>query len=231
MALTDNPNTKHRKPKTRAVDAGTNRSWSDKQKVEAVQSWLLLGNLALTSRILGIPEITLRVWKTTEWWKNTVEDIKLQENMQMSARLKKIVDASLMAVEDRITNGDLMYDQKSGEMVRKQVNLRDAHKVAVDLMDKRSLLDKAAAPQQEEQQDEDRLLKLAEKFADFVNKKKDTPVIVDVTDVTIKTNTENDSAVHDQWTSGLREGVPAVPQQGGAEAQSFSQDHLAERSQ
>jgi len=188
MALTDNPNTKNRKPKIRAVDAKTNKSWSDKQKLEAVQSWLLLGNLALTSRILGIPEITLRVWKTTDWWKNVVDDIKLQEDMQMSAKLKKIVEASLGAVEDRLTNGDWIYDQKTGQMIRKQVNMKDAHKVAVDLMDKKAVLEKAAAPATVEQKDEDRLLKLAEKFAEFVTKKKD--VVIDVTDVQEKQHAE-----------------------------------------
>jgi len=146
---------------------------------------------------LAIPEITLRVWKTTEWWKNAVEEIKLQEDIQMSARLKKIVDASLMAVEDRLVNGDLMYDQKSGEMVRKQVNMRDAHKVAVDLMDKKQLLDKAAAPAQEEQKDEDRLLKLAEKFADFVTKKKEPLPMAEVVDVEIK----DSYAVHEEEIS------------------------------
>lgn len=181
MALTDNPNTKHRKPPIRSVEAKTNKSWSDKQKIEAVQSWLLLGNLALTSRVLGIPEVTLRLWKTTDWWKTTVAELKAQEDIQMSARLKKIVDASLAAVEDRLVNGDLMYDQKSGELIRKPVNIRDAHKVAVDLMDKKAVLEKAAAPVQEEQKDEDRLLKLAEKFADFVTQK-NKPVI-EVTDI------------------------------------------------
>lgn len=90
-----------------------------------------------------------------------------------------------------------MFDQKSGEMVRKQVNLRDAHKVAVDLLDKRAMLDKAAAPQQEEKQDEDRLLKLAEKFAEFVTKKKD-PLIIDAEDVEIKTrdNSEAEGQSH-----------------------------------
>ena len=253
MALTDNPNTKHRKPKKRSVTTGSNHSWSDKQKIEAVQSWLLLGNLALTSRVLGIPEITLRVWKTTEWWKNTVEDIKLQEDMQMSARLKKIVEASLTAVEDRIVNGDLMYDQKSGEMVRKQVNLRDAHKVAIDLMDKRTMLDKAAAPKQEEKQDEDRLLKLAEKFADFVTKKKE-PLTIDAEDIEIKqdnseaesqahnlevlgsspspaTILEDSYALHDERETGLREGIPPVSQQGGAETQQVGTDSVAEAGQ
>ena len=187
MALTDNPNTKHRQPKIRSVDAGTNRSWSDKQKIEAVQSYLLLGNLALTSRILSIPEITLRVWKTSEWWKNAVEDIKTQETVQMSARLKKIVDASLSAVEDRIVNGDFVYDNKTQQMVRKQVNMRDAHKVAVDLMDKSAVLEKTTTPVEQQQTDDQRLMKLAEKFADMVNKKKtiDLPP-ADVVDVEAK---------------------------------------------
>lgn len=207
MALTDNPNTKKRNPPVRSIEAKTNKSWSDKQKLEAVQSWLLLGNLALTSRVLGIPEVTLRLWKTTDWWKTTVAELKAQEDIQMSARLKKIVDASLMAVEDRLLNGDLMYDQKSGELIRKPVNIRDAHKVAVDLMDKKAVLEKAAAPVQEEQKDEDRLLKLAEKFADFVTQK-NKPVI-EVTDVIIK---EQDDALHEERETGLQDGVREVPQ-------------------
>jgi hypothetical protein len=226
MALTDNPNTKHRNPKTRSIEAKTNKSWSDKQKLEAVQSWLLLGNLALTSRVLAIPEITLRVWKTTEWWKNAVEEIKLQEDMQMSARLKKIVDASLMAVEDRLVNGDLMYDQKSGEMVRKQVNMRDAHKVAVDLMDKKAILDKTALPVQEEQKDEDRLLKLAEKFADFVTKKKEPLPMAEVVDVEIK----DSYAVHEEWEEGLQEGERAVQQPSGTDQSTVGTHDVAEGS-
>ena len=127
-------------------------------------------------------------------------ELKAQEDIQMSARLKKIVDASLAAVEDRLVNGDLMYDQKSGELIRKPVNIRDAHKVAVDLMDKKAVLEKAAAPVQEEQKDEDRLLKLAEKFADFVTQK-NKPVI-EVTDVVeIKEN----NALHEERKEGLQD--------------------------
>jgi len=228
MALTDNPNTKHRKPKIRAVDAGTNRSWSDKQKIEAVQSWLLLGNLALTSRLLSIPEVTLRQWKTTEWWKNVVDDIKQQENMEMSARLRKIVDASLTAVEDRLVHGDLMYDPKTGQMIRKMVNMREAHKVAVDLMDKRTMLEKAAAPQMEMTQDENKLEKLAEKFASFVLKKTE-PVVVDVTDVTIKT--ENEHALHEERETRLSSRIHAVPGESHSETHEVGEDGFAEKSE
>jgi len=221
--LTDNPNTKHRTPKRRSVEAKTNRTWSDKQKVEAVQSWLLLGNLALTSRILSIPEITLRVWKTSEWWKNTVEDIKVQETIEMSSRLKKIVDASLGAVEDRLVNGDLIYDNKTGQMVRKPVNMRDAHKVSIDLMDKKAVLDKAAAPREEETRDDERLFKLAEKFATFVTNTK-PPVIINVEDVEIK------DALHDQRETGLQEGIREIPLEARAETQQVRTDDIKESS-
>lgn len=192
MALSDNPVAKQRKPKDRSITAKTNKSWSDKQKVEAVQHYLLVGNLALTARVMGIPEITIRQWKTTEWWKNVVEDLKLQENMQLSARLKNLVEASLVAVTDRLENGDFMYDQKTGQMIRKPVNIRDAHKVATDLMEKRTMLDKAVAPAQEQTQDVDRLEQLAEKFASFVLKKTEQqPIVVEVTDVIIKENSND----------------------------------------
>lgn len=188
MALTDTPSSRDRKPKNRSVAAGTNVQWSDKQKTEAVTSWLLLGNLAMTSRLLSIPEITLRVWKTTEWWKTLVEEIKTQENIQMSGRLKKIVDASLTAVEDRLVNGDWVYDNKTGQMMRKQVAMKDAHKVSTDLMDRQLALEKAIKPVSVEEQNDDKLLKLAEKFAAFVTQKidhKEPPleVVEDISDI------------------------------------------------
>jgi transposase-like protein len=227
MALSDNPVAKQRKPKDRSITAKTNKSWSDKQKIEAVQHYLLVGNLALTARVMGIPEITIRQWKTTEWWKNVVEDLKMQENMQLSAKLKNLVEASLVAVSDRLENGDFMYDQKTGQMIRKPVNIRDAHKVATDLMEKRTMLEKAAAPAQEQTQDVDRLEQLAEKFASFVLKKTEqAPVIVDVTDVVVKES----NALHDERPQGLQEGIRAVSQPSEAETQSVSPNSAEEQS-
>lgn len=167
----------HKKPKPPAKHRSTvkpakgNVHWSDKQKMEAVNSYLLLGNLALTSRLLNIPEITLRVWKTTTWWKDLVAEAKLQEKMELSARVKKLVDASMTVVEDRLANGDFQFDQKTGQIIRKPVNMKDAHKVAVDMQNQRDLLEKSEKIEQTEEHVEDKLLKLAEKFADMATKK------------------------------------------------------------
>ena len=157
--------------KDRPRNAETNLRWSEKQRMDAVNSYLLLGNLALTSRILNIPEITLRVWKAQTWWKDAVAEIRSSEKVELTARVKKLVNSALAVVEDRLVNGDFQYDQKTGEVVRKPVNMKDAHKVAIDMADKQDALEKADKPEQTEEHVEDKLLKLAEKFADMATKK------------------------------------------------------------
>lgn len=123
----------------RAVGAVKKR-WSDSQKTEAVQMYMVLGSLKLVAGALQIPFDTLKVWKASEWWKNLEGDLRVQEDLQLSARLTKIVNRSYDVIEDRLENGDFVYDQKSGKMRRKPVNMRDAHKVAVDLIDKKDML-------------------------------------------------------------------------------------------
>jgi len=178
--------------RNRSMYAKTNKQWSDDQRMEAIQSYLLLGNLALTSRILGIPEITLRVWKASDWWKDMVQEVKTQERIQLSHRMKQIVNASLTVVEDRLLNGDYQFDQKTGQTVRKPVNMKDAHKVAVDLQERQDLLEKASSAEVlvKDESVEQKLLSLAEKFAELATKKIDQKVnehrTVDVTDAEIK---------------------------------------------
>ncbi len=171
-------------------DVTTKHHWSDKQKMEAIQSYLMLGNLALTGRILNIPEVTLRVWKTTDWWKTAVAEVKSQEKIELSAKMKKIVKASLDVVEDRLVNGDFQFDQKSGEVVRKPVNMKDAHRVAVDLQQRQEVLDKLDGEVATEENQEAKLLKLAEKFAEMATKKIDQIAsehrTIDVEDAVVK---------------------------------------------
>jgi hypothetical protein len=176
--------------KDRPISAETNMKWSEKQRMDAVNSYLLLGNLALTSRVLNIPEVTLRYWKAQPWWKDAVAEIKSSEKMQLSVRVKKLVDASLAVVEDRLINGDFQFDQKTGAVVRKPVNLKDAHKVAIDMADKHEALEKAEDVVQKEENVDDKLLRLAERFADMATKKieqkQNDARTIDVVDADVK---------------------------------------------
>lgn len=176
MALTDYPLKKgtHQRDRSKDKRATEVGYWSDKQKMDMVQSYLVTGNLALSARMLNIPEITVRKWKQSQWWKELEGQIKEQDAIELSAQLKNIIQKSLTIVADRLENGDYFYDQKSGAIVRKPVNLRDVNKVAVDLVTKRQQIEQA--PQQHilsEDSLEAKLIKLAEKFAEIAAKKKD----------------------------------------------------------
>lgn len=202
MALTDNEREKARKRnKPRAIDAGSNFRWSDKQKMEAVTSYLTLGNLSLTARILGIPEITLRVWKASTWWKELVDELKLQEKIELSNRMKTLVEASQSIVANRLANGDPILNQKTGEIVFKPVSMKDAHKVAVDLIDRRKEIEKATEDgPPSDQQNDDKLEKLAVRFAEIATKHVEkqfdkSRTYEDVTDVTLAQNDPVPNAV------------------------------------
>lgn len=172
MAISDNPDRREQKStRARAVSA-EGKWWSDSQKLETVKTWLLTGNLRLTANIVKVPEDTVRRWAKSTWWAQIVDDLHQEDQLLLSARLKKIVDRSFDVIEDRLEKGDFVYDQKTGQMRRKQVNMRDAHKVAIDLVEKREKLLAGHGPQASEEQVADKLIKLAEKFAELAGQKK-----------------------------------------------------------
>lgn len=196
MALSDTESLRHvPSGRRRAVNATTNKRWSDSQKIEAVTTYLALGNLALTSNVLKIPEVTLRTWKQSTWWKQIEDDLKTQDDLQLSTRLKNIIETTLSATEDRIKNGNFIYDNKTGSLVRKPVDLKDVHKVTMDMVDKRALLLNKQPNTVPLEQIESKLEKLAEKFAEIAAGRRP----IEVTDVVEGTFTEiedTDNAIH-----------------------------------
>jgi hypothetical protein len=208
----------------RAVDADTNKRWSDSQKIEAVTTYLALGNLALTAKVLKIPDLTLRTWKQKTWWKEIEDELKVQDELQLSARLQRIIESTLSATEDRIKNGDWIYDNKTGGLVRKPVNLRDVHKVTMDMVDKREAILNKVVTAVPLEQIESKLEKLALKFEEIASKRSQQ---IAVTDVIFG---EIDDAVHDEREKGLQERVPEVPLSSGADQESDGTDDGPETS-
>lgn len=140
MALSDNEITKNVPSKRRRAVDGAGRRWSDSQKIEAVTTYLMLGNLSLTAATLKIPRDTLKVWKASEWWKTMENELRVQDDLQISNKLKKILDKSIDVISDRLENGDFIYDTKSGKILRKPVSMKDANSVAKDMSDRRDVL-------------------------------------------------------------------------------------------
>lgn len=209
MALSDAESLKDRKTRRRALEA-KGKHWSDGQKLEAVQTYLMLGSVRMTAAALKIPEITLKVWRASTWWKDLESELKIQDELQLSTRLKKIAEKSFAAVEDRLEHGNFVFDQKTGKIRRIPVNLKDAHKVALDSIQQKELIGKKHVDVANDGQILDKLEQLANKFAEMATDKfkqiKDESRTVEMAEVI----EEYDDAVHDKWEEGLQEGEPAV---------------------
>jgi hypothetical protein len=117
-----------------------NTTWPIEKKIEVVSQFLVLGNLKMVAAMTGVSYDLVRQWKGMPWWKELEAEIRQTQNIEMDTKLSKIVDRSLDAVLDRVENGDFIYDQKSGEIRRKPVALRDVHRVSVDTISKRELI-------------------------------------------------------------------------------------------
>lgn len=192
--------------------------YPDSKKLEAVKLWLLTGNLVHTAAFLNIPHPTLRQWRYTEWWKDLVEELRQEETIELSNRLKRLAEKSMTVLEDRLENGDFVL--KDGELVRKPVNLRDTTLALNSVHDRRQrMLDKRDDKQDNKQQI-DRLAALAAKFEEIAGKRQP----IQVTDVVFGV----EHAVHDQREEGLQEGVSLGAQE---EAQSGEGSRSQELSQ
>jgi hypothetical protein len=141
--------------------------------MKALTTFLATGSQAHTAAITGIPEQTINSWRKAEWWNERIKEIRDGENIQLDAKLTKVMDKALDAVVDRIENGEYMYDPRTGEIRRVPAKLRDVQKVAGDMIDKKTLLAKVQKGKEEQKQaiTADHLVMLAREFSKFATGK------------------------------------------------------------
>ena len=91
--------------------------------------------------------------------------------------MSRIIDKTLEKLVERIEDGDYMYDQKTGRMVKVPLKARDLERITSGLFDKRQLIRKQPTNIKSDPSNQaDRLLKLAEQFASFAaGKDKEEP--------------------------------------------------------
>lgn len=194
----------------------SHKQYTDKKKYEVVTTWLAVGKVPIVEGITGVPQATIRQWKLQPWWKELVAQIQTESNQELDSKLAKIIERSLDTVNDRIEQGEFMFDPKTGSVKRVPVKLRDVHRVAVDLLDKRDLLRRRPEQEKREEQNADILKKLADQFSDWVkiNLRKE-PKIIEAEVIIV----EKDNALHGEREARLQAGVQKIPQPEEAENQ------------
>ena len=139
--------------------------WTQNQKLEAVSTYLMLGNMAETAVVTGIPLQTLKVWKTTDWFKDYSLQLQTEDVQQMDSNLKRVIQKALKATEERIDMGDAQFDQKTGDIIRIPIKAHVALKITTELLTKQQKLNENPIKEEVEKTIDSRLLKLSEEFA------------------------------------------------------------------
>lgn len=187
---TDNNRLSNNRKKKRAL-TDTKKHWGDTQKLEAVKCWLLTGNLMSVAAALGIPYVTLKHWRYSKWWAQAVMDLKSENNMKLTARLREIAGKSLDLMQDRLNEGDWIINSKTGKLVRKPVGARDLNVITNTMLSNVDKLEGAPEREADNKKALDQLTILAQKFEEFAKKKKP----VQVTDVIF---VEEKNAIHEE---------------------------------
>lgn len=155
-------------------DPKAKRGWyHDNQRMEAVKAYCLLGKMTLVAATTRIPEDTLRHWKMQDWWKEAEEEFRRSSKIELSGKLTNIVNKTLLALEDRIDNGDFFFNPVEKKWERKPVNANVLQRVTSDLIDKQEILDKSATVEKANDETINNRLKfLAEQLIKFARKDK-----------------------------------------------------------
>lgn len=192
--------------------------YSTKQKYECVVLYKMVGNIAVISKQMGIPEHTIYNWRTLDWWKEIEEQIRTESRSKLGKNLQNLVDKAYATVEDRLDNGDYVYDQKLGKLVRKPVNANVAAGILKDSIDKTFLLEKLQKEEKKEINQEkitETLLKVAKEFEKFA-KTKTVEAIVEPEG--------EDNALYDGGEARLPEGEPLIQIEAGADSRPGSSE-------
>jgi hypothetical protein len=153
--------------------------YSPDKKAEVVTAYLALGNAHLVEALTKVPSGTIRSWKTEQWWKDIEATIRDEENLALDSKLTRVVGKTLDLLEDRLENGDFMYDPKKGQLIRKPVNANDLNKIASDSFDRRQVLrTKREEKEVNTVNISDHLVALAEQFVKIA-KSKQEPITIE----------------------------------------------------
>lgn len=194
----------------RSVKLGTlskrhrkNTSWPLEKKIEVVTNYLVLGNMKLVAAACGVDYGLIRQWKIQPWWKDLENEIRATQNIALDNKLSKIVERSMEVTMDRLDNGEFILNNKTGELVRKPVAMKDAAKVATDFMTRQQVLRKEEndQPQISQQSVTEQLAALAVEFAKWQKKEKIKEEAIDIEPKEIV------DAVSEEWKEGLQEGI------------------------
>jgi transposase-like protein len=145
------------------------QSHSNEDKSRGVSAYVSTGSFTKASRITGIPETTLRFWAKQDWWSEESHRANQADADELKSTATRIAKRAFVELEDRLENGEVVFDKEGNANVKK-VSARDAAIIAAVAIDKRKVL--LDQPNQVSiQNSTEKLASLMEQFMKFATAK------------------------------------------------------------
>ena len=150
------------------VARGGKSYWADSVKQKAVELFMNTGSISLTARELNIPLDTLNGWKKKDWFKDAIATRRNEQIELLDSKLTESIDEAVKQMQDRLKNGDTVYNQRTGKFTQAPAKLRDLNTAFNTLIDKRQLIRKLPTKITEQQSTAAQLQNRADQFQQFV---------------------------------------------------------------
>ena len=151
--------------------AGGQRQWAQSIKDRAVEKYVVTGSRSITARELNIPIDTLNGWLKKDWFKDAIATKRNEQIELLDSKLTESIDEAILQMQDRLKNGDTVYNQRTGKFTQAPAKLRDLNHAFSSLVEKRQLIRKLPTKITEQQSTAAQLQNLADQFQQFVTGK------------------------------------------------------------
>jgi len=134
-------------------------------RYKAATALVSSGNSKDASRQSGIPASTIRHWShNDDDFQLMCQEVRTEFGEKIKFKLAEIVDESADQILDRIRNGDVIRDTKTGELVRVPVKARDLAIIGGVAFDKLRLAENQPTNIVQHENWEEHLKRVAGKF-------------------------------------------------------------------
>ena len=138
------------------------------EKLQAVTVYTITGRIDEASAHSGVPEGTIAGWKRkTEWFPAMVAQVREQLKDELDAELTEGLHTAVSNIKEILTQGEQIYDRKTGKFIRKQMSGKDTAVVAAIRYDKRALARGEATARTETKNTSTKLEELQAEFKKF----------------------------------------------------------------
>lgn len=92
--------------------------FSQEKKIRAATLYCVFGNVEKVAEETDIPVKFIRLWKNEPWFIEVQKQVYIEQNEELSAKISDTLDKTLTHLVDRLDNGDVKYNFKTGKADR-----------------------------------------------------------------------------------------------------------------